>query len=265
VVINRRERNDNLGIHPGKSRSSKGVRPVLEFGEILADSGLQGETTMKRCGSKAIIGATYGTLIGTLLTFLHFTTPAQAQMRLDQRNMSYESGPKPLTDFAQIPGPNGVLAGTISMIDGNQVAYFDSSGRIVSGKGRFEYKAKTPAGLYMNSAFDYLGQPANGGVQVADLIITYRFNGAGPNALQYVHVEKIVLASDKFKFAYTVKGTKDIKEGSTTVTEHHLDQGYLYLTLSELGQFGAGKTFKISLVQPLQGSLVLVDATSAGR
>ena len=184
-------------------------------------------------------------------------------MSLDQRNLNLHSGSKPLLDFAQIPGEGGKLAGTISMLDSNQVAYFDANGKMVSGKGRFEYKAKVPEGLYMDCEFEYDGQKAHGGIRIADLIVDYRFDGDGPKAPQYVFVHSVKAAGDKFEFAYQDKTTMEVTNGPlTTFTNLDCSGGHISLTLADLGGFGTNKTFKINLFQPLQGKLELADQRS---
>ncbi len=189
----------------------------------------------------------------------------QSTMSLDQRNMAYQSGPGPLLDFAQIPGPDGTVIATISMIDGNQVAYFDKNGRMVSGKGRFEYKARVPDGLYMGFAFEFNGQKASGGIYIADLIFEYCFDGNGPNALQYAFVHSLKPASDKFAFAYIDKTTQEVKTGSTKFTDLDCSNGHISLTLGELGDFGTNKRFRVNLPQPMQGKLELADQTPAAK
>jgi hypothetical protein len=192
-----------------------------------------------------------------------FTAFAQNGMSLDQRNLNLHSGSKPLLDFAQIPGEGGKLAGTISMLDSNQVAYFDANGKMVSGKGRFEYKAKVPEGLYMDCEFEYDGQKAHGGIRIADLIVDYRFDGDGPKALQYVFVHSVKAAGDKFEFAYQDKTTMEVKSGPlTTFTNLDCSGGHISLTLAEIRGFGANKSFNINLFQPLQGKLELADQRS---
>lgn len=78
---------------------------------------------------------------------------------------------KPLKDFALITGSKGEIIGSISMIDGNQKAFFDANGRIVSGTGRFQYTAKLPTGLYVNFQFRVDGKVANGGIHISDMIV----------------------------------------------------------------------------------------------
>jgi hypothetical protein len=74
------------------------------------------------------INTTCQVFLVAILLCLLCSAQNQSTMSLDQRNMAYHSGPEPLLDFAQIPGPGGTVIATISMIDGNQVAYFDENG-----------------------------------------------------------------------------------------------------------------------------------------
>lgn len=174
--------------------------------------------------------------------------------------MNYKSGPKPLNDFVQIGGPGGQIMGTISMIDGNQVAYFDAQGKMVSGKGRFQYKAKTPQGLYMDCEFEIQGQAANGGIYFSDMTIEYRFDGDGPDAKQYVYVHDVKTVGNSFAYAYVDKATNKVKSASTTFTNLDFASGHICLDLAEMGGSTANKRFQIDLNQPQHGQIKPFEA-----
>ena len=181
---------------------------------------------------------------------------APDQLSLDQRNMNYHSGPEPLNDFAAISGSDGQTLGTISMIDGNQVAYFDESGQIISGKGRFQYKSKTPEGLYMDSVFKIdKDVRAHGGIRVADMTIEYRFDGTGPDAKQFVYVHTLKTAGNAFEYSTKDEKTGKITPHTTTFSNLALSNGSVSLTIAELPGWGTNVRCAFLLRQPLSGEL----------
>jgi hypothetical protein len=146
------------------------------------------------------------------------------------------------------------------MIDGNQKAIFDTHGRIVSGTGRLQYTAKSPSGLYVNFEFRIDGKVTNGGIHISDMIVEYRFNGVGPNALQYVFIHQLTLANNQFDYAVVGDGGGEPTTGSTLVKETSLVDGRLRFQLSDLRGSKANQWFATKLDQPLSGTLEVSDA-----
>ena len=175
---------------------------------------------------------------------------------------------KPLKDFALITGSKGEIIGSISMIDGNQKAFFDANGRIVSGTGRFQYTAKLPTGLYVNFQFRVDGKVANGGIHISDMIVEYRSNGVGSNARQYVFIDQLTLANSQFEYAVIEDSGGELTSGpttTTTVTETSLVDGRLRLKLSDLRGSKANQWFATELGQPLNGILQESDAPQPSK
>jgi hypothetical protein len=147
------------------------------------------------------------------------------------------------------------------MIDGDQVAYFDSQGRIVSGTKRFRYQAKAPAsimqrsGLYMDFQFPVDGQIGHGGIQVADLTIEYRFDGTGPDAKQYVFVDEVKPIDGTFRYALPGKDSED----STTISQAFLTDGHVVMKIAALPGSPKDQWYTTELAQPLHGSLRVLD------
>lgn len=192
----------------------------------------------------------------SIFAFQQAVSAAPNQLSLDQRNMNCHSGPEPLNDFAAISGSDGQVLGTISMIDGNQVAYFDEHGQIISGKGRFQYKSKESDGLYMDSVFK-IGKDvkAHGGIRVADMTIEYRFDGKGPDAKQFVYVHTLKTVGNVFEYSTKDEETGKITEHTTTFTDLVVSNGTVSLTISELPGWGTNIRCAFLLRQPLSGEL----------
>jgi hypothetical protein len=168
--------------------------------------------------------------------------------------MTYQT-PKPLIDFANLTGPGAEVIGTVSMIDGNQKAIFDSSGQIASGTGRFEYSAKTPVGLYMNFDFQVDGKLASGGIQISDLIVEYRTSGQGADARQYCFIDQFKAIGNQFNYAVIEKEGTMPTTGTTVVREMSVVDGTLWLLLADLRGSRANQWFSIKLAKPLSGIL----------
>ncbi|MBP7215890.1 MAG: hypothetical protein KBA46_01250, partial [Candidatus Omnitrophica bacterium] len=112
-------------------------------------------------------------------------------MSLDQRNMNYHSGPKPLLDFATIvesnddPSQEMRTLGKMQMLDGNQVAYFSDTGAMVSGTGKFKALSTNKNGLYVDHAYETNGAKTHGGYRYDTLVFEYMMDPSGQSVFAH--------------------------------------------------------------------------------
>ncbi|MDD5513172.1 MAG: hypothetical protein PHD09_05345, partial [Candidatus Omnitrophica bacterium] len=138
-------------------------------------------------------------------------------MQLDQRAMNYHSAGK-LNDFATITDGERTpsVLGRMSMIDGNQVVYFDPSGAsMISGTGKFLVSSTNPNGLYLDHVYETNGARTHGGIRYDDLTFEYKFKGEGDTARQYVFAHDVTQHGNNFEYSIHHPAV-GIMDGKTT-------------------------------------------------
>ncbi|RJP27429.1 MAG: hypothetical protein C4533_08210, partial [Candidatus Omnitrophota bacterium] len=139
---------------------------------------------------------------------------------LDQRNMNYHGGQKPLLDFATIIDNSGNRLGQMQMVSGGQTAYFNETGTMISGVGRFRALSTNQAGLYVDHTYETNGVKTHGGFRYNSLDFEYKFDGSSLSAQQYTYAHNIKQHGNRFEFTIGESGKlNSTNYGSLTIQD----------------------------------------------